>query len=153
MITKVIMQIGHGRPVVLGNESDGKKNDIIMDNKNLMHKRDATDDDLATVAALAAEGNVVVPESSSKVQPDPSPLDPNTPDGKLPSSSSDPSASQKLMNSVASAIKKAAQPAGATSTPPSNPKPSVASRVPPAANPPLAGADFSENTEDSENAG
>jgi len=151
MITQVIMQIGRGQPVVLGNEGDGKKNDIIMDNKNLMHKRDATDDDLATVAALAAEGNVAVPESSSKLQPDPATLDPNTADGKLPSTPSGSSASQKLMGSVSAAIQQAARPRGATSTPPSNPKPSVASRLPPAWNAAApSGAELSESAEYSE---
>jgi len=54
MITKVIQQIGRGQLVVLGNEDNGKKNDIIVGNKNFMHKRDATDEDLASAAAVAA---------------------------------------------------------------------------------------------------
>jgi len=54
MITKVIQQIGRGQLVRLGNENNGKKNDIIVGNKNFMHKRDATDEDIANAAIVAA---------------------------------------------------------------------------------------------------
>jgi len=54
LITKVIMQIGRGQIVELGNENNGKRNDIIVNNKNFMHKRDATKDDIAQAAAIAA---------------------------------------------------------------------------------------------------
>jgi len=53
MINKIITQIGAGKLVVLGNEGNGKINDIIVGNKNYMHKKDVNSEDAALALAQA----------------------------------------------------------------------------------------------------